>query len=239
MLHKPIIFGSLFFVSIILLLSCKGSESVMVEPDDGAKTPKAIKYLALGDSYTKGESVMEKENFPHQLIRELQKQGEFEIEKLQIIAETGWTTTNLISAINTSDIKDTFDLVTLLIGVNNQFQNLSIEEYEQEFLLLLQKAIGFAGNNKSKVLVLSIPDYGATPFGQTRAALIGKEINRFNAVNKNLTTLAGVAYVDVTEISRQGSIDGTLVAEDNLHPSGKMYKLWVDKMLPVVRNQMK
>lgn len=231
MLHKPITFGSVFFICTMLLFSCKGSESAVVAPINDIETPKIIKYLALGDSYTKGESVPKAKNFPNQLVSRLQKGGEFEIEKLQIIAETGWTTTNLLNAINNTATTDSFDLVTLLIGVNNQYQNLSIDEYEKEFLLLLQKAIGFAGKDKSKVIVVNIPDYGATPFGQSRAAMIGKDIDRFNGINKQITQIAGVTYVDITPISRQASSDISLVARDNLHPSSKMYTLWVNLML--------
>lgn len=232
MIHKPILIGSFFLVTLLFLFSCKGSSDVVVAPQNDTKETKKIKILALGDSYTKGESVAQDVSFPYQLKDKLESENSFKVNELKVIAETGWTTANLTNAINSSPIKDTFDLVTLLIGVNNQFQKKSIQEFETEFLSLLQKAIGFAGNDKTKVIVLSIPDYGATPFGASKAALIGKDIDRFNSVKKSIADLVGVTYINITTISRKGASDNSLVAFDELHPSGKMYSLWVEEMLP-------
>lgn len=237
MIHKPIIIGSVFFTALLFLLSCKSNEDVAIEPNTPTET-KEIRILALGDSYTKGESVPQAQSFPYQLQAELEKDSQYRVNQLRVIAETGWTTGNLTNAINATTINDSFDLVTLLIGVNNQFQNRSIQEYEDELLKLMQKAIGYADNKKENVVVLSIPDYGATPFGASRAALIGKDIDRFNSVKKSMAELVGVTYIDITEISRKGAEDNTLVANDGLHPSGKMYGLWVEKMLPTVKNKL-
>lgn len=237
MIHKPIIIGSVFFTALLFLLSFKSNEDAAIEPNTPTET-KEIRILALGDSYTKGESVPQAQSFPYQLQAELEKDSQYRVNQLRVIAETGWTTGNLTNAINATTINDSFDLVTLLIGVNNQFQNRSIQEYEDELLKLMQKAIGYADNKKENVVVLSIPDYGATPFGASRAALIGKDIDRFNSVKKSMAELVGVTYIDITEISRKGAEDNTLVANDGLHPSGKMYGLWVEKMLPTVKNKL-
>lgn len=238
MIHKPILIGSVFMGAVLFLFSCKGSSDATMNPQNDTKETKTVKILALGDSYTKGEGVAQTLSFPFQLKDKLEKDNSFKVNELKIIAETGWTTTDLISAINTSSIKDTFDLVTLLIGVNNQFQKKSIQEYETDFLSLLQKAIGFAGNNKNKVIVLSLPDYGATPFGAGSAALIGKDIDRFNSVNKSMAALVGVSYINITTLSRKGLSDNTLVASDDLHPSGKMYTLWVEEMLQETQQKL-
>ena len=192
-------------------------------------------YLALGDSYTIGESVDEAERFPVQLSTRLQAEN-VNVEAPHIIARTGWTTGELIYNINNSEVKDsTFSIVSLLIGVNNQFRGFDFERYKVEFNDLLERAIQFAGGDASRVFVVSIPDYGVTPFGESyNPEKVAKEIDEYNAANKLITDTFGVSYFDITPISRKAKEDPALVAGDRLHPSGKMYGEWVDLIFPVV-----
>lgn len=191
---------------------------------------RSLSYLALGDSYTIGECVEEAESFPYQTVVKLRKNG-IKIKAPQIIATTGWTTDELINALTDFHPDHSFDWVTLLIGVNNQYRGRSIDEYTLEFSMLLEKAISYAGNEKSKVIVLSIPDYAVTPF----SALLNKdkisaEIDLFNQKNRELSIQAGVHYIDITPISREGEKDAAMQASDGLHPSPKQYTLWADKV---------
>ncbi|HYI08435.1 MAG TPA: SGNH/GDSL hydrolase family protein [Thermoanaerobaculia bacterium] len=193
-------------------------------PDDTQTT----RYLALGDSYTIGESVPPAERFPHQLARELG------IADPQIIAKTGWTTDELNAAIDAAQPQGPYDLVTLLIGVNNQYRGRDAEQYRGEFAALLQRAIGFAGGDAKKVVVVSIPDWGVTPFAEGRdRAKIASELDRYNAINREEAGRAGARYVDITPVSRRG--DAALVAEDGLHPSGGQYGEWVRLIVPEAR----
>jgi lysophospholipase L1-like esterase len=204
-----------WLVALALLSSCS---SVSEQP----------RYLALGDSYTIGESVPEAERFPNQLARELG------IPAPQIIARTGWTTDELNAAMDAADPQGPFDLVTLLIGVNNQYRGRDAEQYRGEFAALLRRAIGFAGGDPKKVIVVSIPDWGVTPFAEGRdRAKVAREIDQYNAINREEAERAGAKYVDITPISRRD--DAALVAEDKLHPSGKQYSEWVKKIVPVAR----
>jgi lysophospholipase L1-like esterase len=194
---------------------------------------KPIKFLALGDSYTIGESVAENLRWPNQLSDSLAKRG-FQIESLKTIATTGWRTDNLKDAIESANLKDEYSLISLLIGVNNQYQRRSVEEYGPEFKELLLTAIKLAKGKKENVFVVSIPDYGYTPFGKPKQPEISKAIDQFNEVNKSIAGEMGVKYVSITEISRLGLDQPDLVAEDGLHPSGKMYSMWVDQILEVL-----
>lgn len=209
--------------SLLLLLSC-GSAVKNSEPD------KRRQYLALGDSYTIGESVSASETYPQQLVDALNEKGE-DFAPPVIIARTGWTTANLQQAIADAKIKgEKYDMVSLLIGVNNQFQGRSIDEFERQFKMLLDQAIGFAKDKKS-VFVLSIPDYGYTPFGKRDQQQISAEIDRFNAVIKRITESKQVTFIDITPISRRGLAEPELVAKDGLHPSGSMYAKFVEEMM--------
>jgi lysophospholipase L1-like esterase len=185
-------------------------------------------YLALGDSYTIGESVAPADRFPHQLARELG------LGEPQIIAKTGWTTDELNAAIDAANPQGPFDLVTLLIGVNNQYRGRDAEQYRGEFAALLQRAIGFAGGEAKNVVVVSIPDWGVTPFAEGRdRTQIATDIDRYNGINREETVRAGARYVDITAVSRRG--DPTLVADDGLHPSPAQYTEWVRLILPEAR----
>jgi len=193
-----------------------------------------FRYLALGDSYTIGESVSAEERWPNQLAKHLESEH-VQIE-VKIIARTGWTTSELWQGIQLSTLQPPYDLVSLLIGVNNQYRGYDRHEYRNEFNFLLKKSIEYAGGNANRVVVLSLPDWGMTPFTSSHdRSRITKEIDKFNLVNRELSEGAGVHYVDVTSISREAVRDATLIASDGLHPSGKMYAVWVEKILPIVK----
>ena len=184
-----------------------------------------IRYLALGDSYTIGESVDEAERWPNQLADFL-KAGGLPTE-VTIIAKTGWTTKELWDGIQAHQINPPYDLVSLLIGVNNQYRGYDIKEYREQFAFLLNKSIGYADGNPKRVIVLSIPDWGATPFAQGQdGKQIAKDIDAFNAVNREGTEKVGAYYVDVTVVSREAAYDSSMTASDGLHPSGKLYLEW-------------
>lgn len=197
-----------------------------------------LNYLALGDSYTIGESVAEDKRWPVQLAERL-RENEVEINNPKIIATTGWRTDQLKAAIESdSELLDEYDLVSLLIGVNNQYQGRSVESFAPEFEELLQKAIELAGGDKDKVFVVSIPDYGKTPFGASKADQIARELDEYNAVSLEICSKYSVKYFNITPISRQDDPDGELVAGDNLHPSGKQYSLWVESFYSKVLNMV-
>ncbi|GAB4495051.1 MAG: SGNH/GDSL hydrolase family protein [Anaerolineales bacterium] len=223
----------ILLLSLCLLSACarRGTDSSM--PD----APSTVRYLALGDSYTIGESVPESERWPVQLSTELNKQGYN--TKLTLIARTGWTTDELWKGITQTSITPPYDLVSLLAGVNNQYRGRPLEEYREQFRFLLGKAIEYAGGDPKKVFVVSIPDWGVTPFAAGRnTAQIATEIDAFNDVNREETEAAGAAYVNITPYSRTASTDRALIAPDGLHPSGKMYAGWVERILPVVLNAL-
>lgn len=190
-----------------------------------------IRYLALGDSYTIGESVSENERWPNQLA-ELLKTDNNSID-VTVIARTGWTTDELWDGIQAVKIQPPYDLVSLLIGVNNQYRGRDLEEYREAFIFLLNKAIEYAGRDPNRVIVLSIPDWGVTPFASSRdSKKIATEIDQFNSVNEEESKRAGVRYVDVTPTSREAVHDSSLIASDGLHPSGKMYTEWAKLASP-------
>lgn len=193
-------------------------------------------YLALGDSYTIGEAVTASQSFPYQLTAMLNKQGLI-TSVPTIIAQTGWTTGELKQAIQTASLTSTYDIVTLLIGVNNQYRGDSITTYRTEFKDLLQTAITFAGGKPTHVFVISIPDWGATPFGLQSGRgqqNISMAIDAFNEVNNQEALAAGVNYTNITPESRDAATNLALVASDGLHPSDKMYQAWTGLLDPAV-----
>jgi lysophospholipase L1-like esterase len=194
------------------------------------KTRKSIKFLALGDSYTIGESVAASARWPVQLADSLKKLG-VDVETPVIIATTGWRTDDLKRAIGNAHLKNEYGMVSLLIGVNNQYQGKPVSAYPAEFRELLEMAIHLAGGKKENVFVLSIPDYGYTPYGAPNQQKISAALNEFNSVNKEVTEKAGVKYFDITGISRKGLTQPDLVAGDDLHPSANMYAEWVSIIL--------
>lgn len=189
-----------------------------------------VRFLALGDSYTIGESVTADARWPSLLVDSLHHRGINALEPA-IVATTGWRTDELRRGIEKAKFKGTFSLVSLLIGVNNYYQGRSAASYEPEFESLLKTAIKLAGGKKDHVFVLSIPDYGFTPFGKDDQEQITAGIDAFNNINRGITERLGVLYIDITPISRRGLAEPDLVAPDGLHPSEKMYAEWVAKVL--------
>ncbi|MBU6159412.1 MAG: SGNH/GDSL hydrolase family protein [Bacteroidetes bacterium] len=188
----------------------------------------AYKYLALGDSYTIGEQVAEQDNFPHQVVQLLQEKGIL-FEKPLIIAKTGWTTDELQDQLQKTPPTPPYDIASLLIGVNNQYRGRSSEEYAVQFEQLLKQAIEYTGGKNNRVIVLSIPDWGVTPFAADRdRKKIAQEINTFNALNKKIASRYKVHYIDITPFTREAVNDVTLLTGDGLHPSGKDYKRWAE-----------
>lgn len=227
-------------LGILLFSACSHNEAVQVPPGSGdppvIQDPKTYTLLALGDSYTVGEAVPVAESFPYQLRTRLKENGQT-LAIPKVVARTGWTTGELLDGIRLEALKDTFSVVTLLIGVNNQYRSGSPDEYRKEFRELLLQAIGFAGGNKQHVFVLSIPDWGVTPYARQSGrnpATIAAQIDAFNAINQQETRMAGVSYTDITPGSREAANDPSLIAGDGLHPSGKMYGEWIKLLLPKV-----
>ena len=191
-----------------------------------------MRFLALGDSYTIGEGVAEAERWPVQLTGLLRDRG-VDVADPQIIARTGWTTDELSAAIDNTDPPGPYALVSLLIGVNNQYRGRSAEQYRGEFAALLRRAIGFAGGEASRVIVLSIPDWGVTPFAEGRdRGRIAAEIDAYNAINREEAERAGAHWVDVTPQSRAAGADPAFLVADGLHPSGRAYAEWARLALP-------
>ncbi len=213
-------------------------------PDDQTNNsnndPLTFKLLSLGDSYTIGESVCETCRFPAQLRDSISQNIQNSSVDLQIIAQTGWTTTNLISAIESTNPETDFDLVTLLIGVNNQYQHRPFSLYEQEFPQLVSTAIQKAKSNPDKVIVISIPDYAYTPFGQNSSnpENISYEIDLYNNFAEQYCNQNNIAYVYITDITREGLANPGLVASDNLHPSELAYSRFVERILPVALEKL-
>lgn len=200
--------------------------------------PENFKLIALGDSYTIGQSVCESCRFPAQLKDSLQaRYTVLDTFNLEIIAQTGWTTTNLKNAISSANPETDFDLVTLLIGVNNQYQNKPFELYETEFVELVSTAISLVGGDASKLIVVSIPDYAYTPFGQSSNALnISSQLELYNTYAQTYCANNNLKYVYITDITQEGIDNPALVATDNLHPSTLAYTKFVERILPLALN---
>lgn len=189
-----------------------------------------LQYLALGDSYTIGESVDHDLNFPSQTAA-LLRRARFSIADPTIIAKTGWTTDELINAIANANLPKRFDIVSLLIGVNNQYRSYPIEQYKKEFESLLTTALSLTGSQNSRVFVLSIPDWGVTPYAAGRDEnKIAAEIDVYNAINKSVAEVYKVNYIDITSETRKASSNVFLLASDGLHPSGLAYTEWAIKL---------
>jgi acyl-CoA thioesterase-1 len=239
MKNSIVIITVLFFV--FAFESCSSGDNSTPRPPITTQTtivdasiPKQLNYLALGDSYTIGQSVCENCRFPEQLRKKLDSQNPKNTYTLKIIAQTGWTTTNLISAINDQNPSSNYDLVTLLIGVNNQYQNRAFSIYESEFPQLVTRAIALSRGDKSNVIVVSIPDYGFTPFGKNTGnpTKISTEIDSYNSFAQKYCTDRNIEFITITDITRQGFANPLLVATDGLHPSELAYSSFVDRILP-------
>ncbi len=224
----------LLLLFILFLSVCSPSPQTNSSTESPEVSLGPIKYLALGDSYTIGESVPDSLRWPVQLADSLQKE-EIQVSDLNIIAKTGWTTAELQEGIANNPPSPPYNLVSLLIGVNNQYRGYDIEIYRTEFRELIEQAIGFAGGDSTKVFTVSIPNYGVTPFGQTRGEdRIRQELLMYDAIAKEISGEYGIPFVNITPISEDAKEDSSLIADDELHPSGKMYSLWVQEMLPTV-----
>lgn len=210
------------------------ADNMNSDQSDGRDTTK-VSYLALGDSYTIGESVPESERWPLQLAQRLSG-GSFKVEPVRIIARTGWTTGQLLDGIDRERIEGPYDVVSLLIGVNNQYQGIDFGIYRTQFDSLLRTSIDLARGREEKVFVLSIPNYGVTPFAASRdTAKIRQEIKHYNEVADSICQAYGVRFFNITPISQRAGDDPSLVASDGLHPSGKQYRFWVDHIEDSVR----
>ncbi|MEM6719950.1 MAG: SGNH/GDSL hydrolase family protein [Bacteroidota bacterium] len=205
------------------------------ESNDETVVPTSYQILSLGDSYTIGQSVCETCRFPEQLKDSLAKTFPVDNFSVDVIAQTGWTTTNLLFAINNENPTNDYDLVTLLIGVNNQFQGRPFSLYENEFPTLVTKAITFAKGDVDNIIVVSIPDYAFTPFGQAfgNPDITSAEIDQYNSFANDYCTANLITFVNITDITREGLENTALVAADNLHPSELAYSLFVERLLPV------
>ena len=209
----------LTFVFSFLILSCE-------------KQQLKESYLALGDSYTIGEAVSENERWPVQLVKALEGKNRI-LDSPKIIAQTGWTTADLKMGIDNAILDFPYDWVSLLIGVNNQYQGKSISNFKEEFEKLLSQALLFAGNKKDRIFVVSIPDWGEMPFAKNRdREKIAIEIDNFNQVIYEICAQKEIAFIDITPLSRTVEAHPEFVASDGLHPSGVQYTQWVKEIIP-------
>ncbi|WP_237701542.1 SGNH/GDSL hydrolase family protein [Algoriphagus machipongonensis] len=225
------------------LLACEKpkSEPMTTMTDPKVNNQDPLNYLALGDSYTIGEGVSDTERYPVQLVSLLNQQSDSKWDSPKIIAQTGWTVKELDEGINNTSLEDQpYDLVTLLIGVNDQYRGGSVEELKVNFEQMLLRAIGFAGNLPNHVIVISIPDWGVTPFAVSNGRdpeQIASEINAFNSAQKVICEKYGVDYVDITEDYRINGNEAEMLVSDNLHPSGLIYKSWAEKLADLIKSK--
>lgn len=193
-----------------------------------------LRWLALGDSYTIGEGVPAAGRWPQQLAALLRARG-IALADPHTIATTGWTTDELDAGIDADAPRGPFDFVSLLIGVNNQYRGRAVDAYAEEFTALLQRALAFTGGNAGRVLVLSIPDWGVTPFAEGRdRAAIARALDDYNRVAKEICSTHGVVFLDITDLSRQHGAEPAMLVDDGLHPSAALYALWAQRALPLV-----
>jgi len=237
-INKFVKYNRLRYLSILFIILLFGCRTSVPTPTRGEDDMPAFRYLALGDSYTIGESVPENDRWPNQLVKRLEMNGIH--TNVTVLARTGWTVNELWQVIQVDPPDGTFDLVSLLIGVNDQYRGYPAVGYRDDFRFMLNIAIEYAAGDPTHVIVLSIPDWGVTPFaaGQDAQKIAG-EINQFNSINREEAEKAGTHYVDITPISRMVTADSSLVAPDGLHPSGQMYSEWVNLVIPIARDILK
>ncbi len=197
---------------------------------NGIAQNDGFKFLALGDSYTAGTGEIQKNSWPVQFVASLKKKG-IEVTESQIIAKAGWTTTDLLNQLESENPGTDFNLVSLLIGVNNQYRNIDISIFEKEFPLLLEKSITLAKNDSKNVFVLSIPDWSVTPFAKFKdKSKIVKALKAYNSIIEKEAKRLNVQFIEITKISRNAGVNPGLIASDSLHPSKKMYRMWVKRI---------
>ncbi len=225
-------------ILLSIMLSCSSTEkNNALMPDTMNNNNPKRTFLALGDSYTIGESVHEKDRWSMQMIDLLK--NDFNFTKHEIIALTGWTTAELTQAIEAKNLTEQFDMVSLLIGVNNQYRGQSLDNYRTEFKQLLNISTKFAKNDAKRVIVLSIPDWGNTPFAISQnKEKIATEIDAFNHVAKEACKKAGIVFIDITEITRKNT-DESIFASDGLHYAGKMHRLWANEAMETAKKILK
>lgn len=222
----------LLFLFLLILTACNTPRNTTISED------MDYSYLALGDSYTIGEGVPLTEAWPVQLTERLKQRGH-KVAPPKIIARTGWTTRNLITNIESEiDVQRRFDLVSILIGVNNQYQGKPISEFEVELEEIFRKAINHSKTREQGVFALSIPDYGVTPFGARNADTIAVQIDRYNEIVRRVAEQYNVDFYNITPISREALVNKSLIARDSLHPSGEMYSAWVDEIVDEVAGKL-
>lgn len=240
---------ALLTASLFIWVSCTDSstsimEETPVQPVPETTTPfraGPISYLALGDSYTIGQGVEAPQNYPNLLTAKLRQRG-IAVDDPVIIAVTGWTTQDLLQGIRSAQLdKQHFDLLTLLIGVNNQYRGQSLSDYDTDFTELIKQSLGLVGDDAERIIVISIPDWGVTPYATTLARdkqQIASEIDQFNEKNKSLATQSGVRYLEITEEYRSLGHMNQYLAVDGLHPSEKVYDRWAEKLTQLIIDEM-
>ena len=205
------------------------SDSLIVEDNLNNQRESPYSFIALGDSYTIGEGVNEDERWPNQFVDVAYENG-VDFDQPMIIAETGWKTYDLLNAINQTNFTKKYDYISLLIGVNNQFNSRPIDEFEEDLNKLMDEMKRIKKND-GNIIIISIPDWGYTPFGQSNdMSNISEKINLFNSSLRKFASTNDLKYVDVTEISRRAINEPDLITNDNLHPSGIMYLEWAKKI---------
>ncbi len=226
-----------FLLLFLIVIGCNSSSEKTV-PDEMTPDVPDLTYLALGDSYTIGESVEEMGRWPVQLVDSLRKQG-FEMEDAKIIARTGWTTGNLLQAMDDQlSGNEQYDLVSVLIGVNNQYQGRSIDDFEEDLNTIFTRAIALSKEGSEDVFVVSIPDYGVTPFGASNSEEISRQIVEFNDVLKRVAAAYDLDFYNITPISKRAKDEPDLIADDGLHPSEEMYRLWVQEFFEEIAQKL-
>ena len=225
-----------FFLLLLLISGCKTRNSVTKVSPEGTNV---LTYLALGDSYTIGEMVEQPLTFPFILANAIAAKTDIEVKTPRVIAKTGWRVDELLDSI--AVVKEQYDLVSVLIGVNNQYQGKDINQFTKEFKLLLEKAIDFSKNGKKGVFVYSIPDYSVMPFMRGKdTKRVRLELKNYNAICSAVARQFGVSFYNITPISQKAEYDSSLIADDKLHPSGAMYKLWVNETIDqIISNQLR
>tara|TARA_B100000965_G_C19550990_1_gene740004 strand:+ start:204 stop:932 length:729 start_codon:yes stop_codon:yes gene_type:complete len=220
----------ILIIALLIHTACGTGSHSSKSSEIEKEKPTKIKYLALGDSYTIGESVAREYSFPYQLSHVLQS-ANYALEQPTIIAKTGWRTDQLIAATKEKELPKEFQLVSILIGVNNQYQSKPIKIYKQELTQIIELAESLCIHGKKGLFMMSIPDYGVTPFAKNKnPRKISIEIKQYNELAREIAKEHGIPFYDITPISQKARTDLSLIAEDNLHPSAKMYKLWVSEI---------